>query len=107
MKCIPSYAFLFTWTPGHFSSHSPALSDDSLSCITCKEKFLASSSQEKLHLGILVKGSMREEKVLMWVSPIFSSLSSWALLSFDKDKQKGKEVQLTLRVFFLTKELTK
>lgn len=51
--------------------------------------------------------TVQEEKVLMWRSLIFSSLSSPALLQFSRDKQKGKKVQLIFKDIFLNKTSNK
>lgn len=63
-KLISSYAFLVLRPPGCFSSCSPALSNENLSCVNCKEKFLASYAQGKLSSGILVNWSIAPAKLI-------------------------------------------
>lgn len=87
VKLIPSHAFLFKWISGCFSAHSRDPSNEVLSCITCQEKFLATSSQGKLGLGIVanwmehcpssadqgrVPLTVDTEEVIVWMAPIGS-----------------------------------
>lgn len=113
VKLIPSCAFLLTQIPRCFSSHSSALSNENPPCMSHKENCLVSSSQ-----GILVNWSIAPTKLTHWIEgnaqgrSCYVDISHFLLVTsctfmIWQDGQKGKEVQLTLRVFFLIQQLTK